>query len=207
MSISAVEPFWNRVGNAFSNPMDAIDGGLWGVFAGVDTVFFTKSLIERIQLCYDGKADGDLIFEANKDLALKSAGLVGSTTSTLDWADRVEIIALEGWKPIVSAAGYAAYLFTAAWNGWDAILNFNESAEKGSLNQQTVALLKLATCVCTVAWAVLGIIALAVTSAGLTLAMEILVLTWIGFMVVHYVYKQCITPAEESSVQNLPAST
>lgn len=212
--------FGERLSLAFSNPIEAVEGGLWGVTLLAESVGLVMTVIDAAKLDHNAPENIQKIDRLRGEFVFSSVALSGTCSSTLGWLHRAHVIHLGPWEAPVSAFGYSAYIFTSSWRSADAASEFNCSAEKAdnsqssedyhkARQQQTVSLIKLVTNVLYVAWSVLGIVALATGAMALFPIIDGLYIVAMAFWIGGAWLKLHISNEEErlNGPETIPTST
>ena len=194
---SQFHPDWSlgeRLGLAFSNPVDVVEGGVWSFFLLVESINLTKTIITAVTLDPDAIDNIKKIEELRKEFILSSMSFAGSTSSTLGWLHRARVISLGPWEAPISTFGYSARIFTSGWRIITGVEEFNTAAieaEKAgdtdsyhkARQQQTMLFLKIIANTLAVAWSVLGLIAIASGAVVLLPIIDGLFLLAMGFWI------------------------
>ena len=162
------------LGAVWRDPIQLIEGSVWGAWCAAGVYFLAKSLTELYNVITVELAS-DLRFEKIA-LAVKSAfvdlvSLSSSVLYTLRWADGPKIISLGCYLPLVK---YLCYGTTLLINVVEAAFDLHQfGVEVSGLLQERGAILyyqrservchlsmKLVSNICMTAWAILGIASL-----------------------------------------------
>lgn len=203
MSIRVYDPslsFLDRVSSAVSHPVTALEGAIWSVILISDGKDFFADLSDRIYKPKNGQEKSQSTFEVTKKFLYLSHSFVGTLANFVVYLHRTGIIFLGRFTPIVSGIAYFSRIYVSRSNSWDAIDKFNycanevrhapDAAKRAHAHRrQHLALLKLTAQVTTVAWAVLGLVSLAVAVPALAVAYDVFFLASIASAVAELAYR------------------
>ncbi|NGX44926.1 MAG: hypothetical protein K940chlam2_00066 [Chlamydiae bacterium] len=209
-----------RLGLAFTNPVGAVEGGLWGITLISESVGLVMTVIDAAKLDHNAPENIQKIDQLRGEFVFSNVALSGTCSSILGWLHKTHVIHLGPWESPVRAFGYSAYIFTSSWRAADAASEFNCSAEKAdnsqssedyhkARQQQTASLLKLVTNVLYVAWSVLGLVALVTGSMALLPIVDGLCIVAMAFWIGGAWLKLHISNEEKrlNGPETIPAST
>ena len=222
---SGLGNFSQRVIRVLEDPMEAIEGGIFSAFILGGLIYFASSIKNYVQttgLSSTTPNFKEKIWESKKELLLSGISLAGTSANSLTWASRVRLISL-GWvAPVIGGMGYVTNIILSGARIWESMQLFSVGAaiaasSESSLKQkakahqeQTLQLLRIAMHVTTIAWVVLGLIALCTGSSVLAALEAALLIASILFLVGEVVYRMHIKNQEEdheSSALNLETSS
>jgi hypothetical protein len=170
VSISPSPSFFDACKEAFSNPLNAVEGSIWGLCLITDGWELGTEITARVQSCFTKAGEQPPACD-NKKLFFASWAFVGDIANLLSWAGRLALISLGPLFVLVSTVSYVSRIVLSLIRGGEALkasYDYSVQAQQTSSpeeakragQQQILALLKGVARVALVVWSVLSLIAL-----------------------------------------------
>lgn len=175
-----------RVYKVATTPSEAVWGGLWGFWLGLQIKNLTHSIHEKNQadaLPYYSKEKADKVWQANKQAALAVGSTASAVSYLLTWAHGVHLIPLGSLYSTIASIAYCGYSYTSSIKLHEALKNIYLSQKEGENIQNcdqkhTIylkrigLLLDVAMHVAFIAWGVFGMASLTLGGVFLAAAEE-----------------------------------
>jgi hypothetical protein len=193
------------------DPGNFVEGGIWAGFWGLCALFSGISLYElyhALTIEHSASEKFAKIGKVVKTAFVDLVSLGGTTAYNIHWAHEVKILSLGQYAPLIKSFGLGASLIVNIIEGGSSTYNIyaeQEAISKETLPEQRekhkqrlyLSFMKLIGNISIIAWAMLGIAAIAGDLAVSSIVMSTLLMTGCIFPIAAFFYQRHIENAPE----------